>query len=626
MDRRKLPNLVLALVVIASLLVSASGTASAAVPAPDVAVSAFEREATLQGERVAAAAPTVPTDESKVPHYFGPNPNWAMSPFTVPDVTVTINGDGTGATAVATVGANGAVTGITITNPGTGYTAATVAIAGAGTGASANATVATSGIVTAINVGAGGSGYTAPVVTISGGGPVGSPASVSAIATGTWNVSAGSATGGSFTLTVDGTVSTAIPWNAAALAVQAAFPAGFVTSVTDTAGTGPWAITFAAVPTSVTIDPALLTQGVADASVSVSAAADTWNVSAGSATGGSFTLTVDGTLSTAIPWNAAALDVQGAFLAGFVTSVTDTAGAGPWAITFAAAPTSVTIDSALLTQSVTDASVSASATDTWNVSAGSATGGTFTLTVDGAVSTAIPWNAAALAVQAAFPAGFVTSVTDTAGTGPWVITFAAAPTSVTINPAGLTYSASVGATASAYGGVENTIAIISGGIGYTNPTVEFDMPADPNGTIAQGIAILDGSGAVTGITVTDPGSGYSTAPGVSVLNGTRYDPIACEGGAVAMAVRAEMMQSNDPGTLAPESSIESSAAVETDSAGIIARADVVMAGAVGCGAVAATTLTIQSITLDTFGAGYTSAPDVLITDPTGRGASRHRYG
>ena len=156
MDHRKIPNLVLALVVIASLLVAASGATSAAVPAPDVAVSAFEREATLQGELTAAAAPTIPTDESKVPHYFGPNPNWALSPFTVPDVTVTINGDGTGATAVATVGANGAVTGITITNPGSGYTAATVDITGAGTGATADAVVATSGVVTGITVEAAG--------------------------------------------------------------------------------------------------------------------------------------------------------------------------------------------------------------------------------------------------------------------------------------------------------------------------------------------------------------------------------------------------------------------------------------------------------------------------------------
>ena len=41
---------------------------------------------------------------------------------------------GSGAKAEATVGANGAVTGLTITDPGSGYAAASVAITGAGTG------------------------------------------------------------------------------------------------------------------------------------------------------------------------------------------------------------------------------------------------------------------------------------------------------------------------------------------------------------------------------------------------------------------------------------------------------------------------------------------------------------
>ena len=60
MDRRKLPNLVLALVVIASLLVGASGGTSAAMPAPDVTVSAFVREVTPAG--VSSAAATAPPD------------------------------------------------------------------------------------------------------------------------------------------------------------------------------------------------------------------------------------------------------------------------------------------------------------------------------------------------------------------------------------------------------------------------------------------------------------------------------------------------------------------------------------------------------------------------------------
>ena len=120
------------------------------------------------------AAPGTPTDQTKVPHYFGPFPNWVNSPFTLPDVAVEILGDGTGATATATVGAGGVVTGITITNPGSGYTAATVNFTSGNplaSGATADAVVdTTGGVVTAITVDAGGAGYTAPVVTITGGG------------------------------------------------------------------------------------------------------------------------------------------------------------------------------------------------------------------------------------------------------------------------------------------------------------------------------------------------------------------------------------------------------------------------------------------------------------------------
>jgi len=115
------------------------------------------------------AMPTGPTDETKVPHYYGPWPNWANSPFTMPDALVVITGDGTGAEAVATVGAGGSITGITVTSPGTGYSKAKIDIVGSGTGAEAKATVEKTGSVVAITVNTFGSGYTAPVVTLSGG-------------------------------------------------------------------------------------------------------------------------------------------------------------------------------------------------------------------------------------------------------------------------------------------------------------------------------------------------------------------------------------------------------------------------------------------------------------------------
>jgi hypothetical protein len=114
-----------------------------------------------------AALPKSATDETKVPHYFGPYSNYANSPYSVGDATVTIGGDGSGAMATATVGANGAVTGITITNPGSGYTVAPVTIGGSGNGATANATIGSTGSVTAVAVNAAGAGYTAPSLAAS---------------------------------------------------------------------------------------------------------------------------------------------------------------------------------------------------------------------------------------------------------------------------------------------------------------------------------------------------------------------------------------------------------------------------------------------------------------------------
>ncbi len=120
-----------------------------------------------------SAMPMDPTDETKVPHYFGPNPNWALSPLRQPDVAVELTGGGgTGATAAATVDPlSGAITAITVTTPGSGYTSAPlVSITGLGIDGAATAVVDYSGVVTAINVDAAGGGFSSPVATISGGG------------------------------------------------------------------------------------------------------------------------------------------------------------------------------------------------------------------------------------------------------------------------------------------------------------------------------------------------------------------------------------------------------------------------------------------------------------------------
>ncbi|MGE5827108.1 MAG: Ig-like domain repeat protein, partial [Micromonosporaceae bacterium] len=124
-----------------------------------------------------AGAPTDPTDASKIPHYFGPYPNWANSPQVLADAIVTIsNGGGAGAEAVATVDPKtGGIAAITVTSSGNGYTSPPdVAITAAGVTptAVATATAAISpGVLMSITVNETGFGFTTPTVTLTGGNP-----------------------------------------------------------------------------------------------------------------------------------------------------------------------------------------------------------------------------------------------------------------------------------------------------------------------------------------------------------------------------------------------------------------------------------------------------------------------
>jgi FtsP/CotA-like multicopper oxidase with cupredoxin domain len=156
MKTRRIVNFLFSWLMIVSLLLGGTAQASA------------------QGAQSAnpsnSALPASPTDETKVPHYFGPYPNWANSPYTLADAVVTITGNGLNATAVATVGAGGSILAIDVVNPGTGYTSAKVDITGGGTGATAQATIVKKGAVVGIAVNTAGTGYTAPAVTISGNG------------------------------------------------------------------------------------------------------------------------------------------------------------------------------------------------------------------------------------------------------------------------------------------------------------------------------------------------------------------------------------------------------------------------------------------------------------------------
>ncbi len=96
------------------------------------------------------------------PQLINPATNFAL-PFVFSEVE-TANQPVRTATATATAAA-GAVSSITVTNGGRGYTTPPVVSISGGSGATANATII-NGSVTAINILAGGTGYTTPIVTI----------------------------------------------------------------------------------------------------------------------------------------------------------------------------------------------------------------------------------------------------------------------------------------------------------------------------------------------------------------------------------------------------------------------------------------------------------------------------
>ena len=149
-----------------------------AIVASAATVLALGMQAGVVPATVAAASPpTGATDASKVPHYFGPWPNWANSPLTLPTATVTITdgAGGAGASAVAQVDpATGGIRTIDVTAPGHDYTTPTVTInapkASGGTQATATAVVKQSGAVVSAAVVAAGSGYRALAATVDGDG------------------------------------------------------------------------------------------------------------------------------------------------------------------------------------------------------------------------------------------------------------------------------------------------------------------------------------------------------------------------------------------------------------------------------------------------------------------------
>ena len=158
-----------------------------------------------------------------------------------------------------------------------------------------------------------------------------------------------------------------------------------------------------------------------------------------------------------------------------------------------------------------------------------------------------------------------------------------------------TYTAGVTATgaASVASGAVTGIALQSGGSGYTSaPLVTL---VGGGGTGATATATVSG-GAVTGFTIVNAGSGYTSAPTVTVAPGVGTGSLAT-------------------GTAAVTSGSVSSISVSAGGSGYTVAPGVTITGGGGTGATATATVSggaVTGFTVTNGGSGYTSAPTVTV--------------
>lgn len=152
------------------------------------------------------------------------------------------------------------------------------------------------------------------------------------------------------------------------------------------------------------------------------------------------------------------------------------------------------------------------------------------------------------------------------------------------------------------------VTIANPGSGYTPPPTVTFSPAPAGGTTATGTATLDSSGKVTGVTITNPGLGYTTAPTVTFS-------LPPAGGTQAMAGAVTVDGSGKV----------TGVAIATP--GLYPPPTVTFSDPPAGGTKATGTATVDSsgkvtgVTITSSGSGYTSAPTVSFSGGGGIGAA-----
>ena len=70
------------------------------------------------------------------------------------------------------------------------------------------------------------------------------------------------------------------------------------------------------------------------------------------------------------------------------------------------------------------------------------------------------------------------------------------------------------------GGTVESVEVTASGSTYDAPVLSFSAPEGPQGTTAEGDAVMSGTGKIVGVTITNPGSGYAEAPTITATDDT----------------------------------------------------------------------------------------------------------
>ncbi len=340
---------------------------------------------------------------------------------------------------------------------------------------------ASTGVLTATNVAAGSYTYTLTASDAAG----------------------GSATTGSFNVTVTAAMSATAPANLAThsnLTASTGAPA-----VSNNSGTVTWAIASGTSPTGMTFSAAT---GVLTA-VNVAAGSYPYTLTAtdaagGTATTGTFTVSVTAPIAASTPANLrthANLTASAA-----APTVTNGVGATTWAIASGTLPTGMTLNAATGVLTATNVATGAYAYTlaVADAAGGTATTGSFTVTVSPALSTTTPANLSTHANLTASTAA--PTITNGVGTTTWSLATGTLPSGMTLNAStGVLTAADVAAGSYAY---TLTVADQAGGTATTgsfavtvSPVLAVSTPANlsthSNLTASTGAPTVTGnSGAV----------------------------------------------------------------------------------------------------------------------------------